>query len=195
VTEAQWLLRRQVCPICGEGPWQSPLNHVSKRHGIDRFTMRDLCGLSTNDKVVDPELSDRFAERSRQNDMTLVNHKGKPRRKQRWTKAGAARNTATIEQQNQSPEAPTRRARALVLAHTPEARVKQAESMKAYWAAAPQSERDAARKRLARTSEELSEQSRATWARRGLQPCGTVAAYKRGCRCEACRQAKRDSRA
>ncbi|GAA2546061.1 5-methylcytosine-specific restriction endonuclease McrA [Neomicrococcus aestuarii] len=34
-----------------------------------------------------------------------------------------------------------------------------------------------------------------TQQQRGLFPCGTGAAYKRGCRCEECREAKRIERA
>lgn len=54
VEDAQALLDRQMCPVCGSGPWQSPLNHVSRKHGIDRLTMRDICGLSMKTKVTDP---------------------------------------------------------------------------------------------------------------------------------------------
>ncbi|MBS45274.1 MAG: hypothetical protein CMH83_19320 [Nocardioides sp.] len=191
--EARAMLSRQMCPVCGQGPWQSPLNHVSRKHGIDRFTMRDACGLTTIDRVADPELSERFAERGRKAGMAHINPMGK-RKKQRWTAAGLAKQTETIERQNERPEAAEQRVTALSRAHAPEARAKQAASMKAYWDEAPPEAREAVRERLKRTPEELSQQAREMWERRGLQPCGTVAAYKRGCRCDACREAKRESR-
>lgn len=38
-------------PVCGRGPWKSPLNHVALKHGIDKFTMRDICGLKVKESV------------------------------------------------------------------------------------------------------------------------------------------------
>lgn len=63
--EAAALLARQICPICGKGPWVSPLNHVARKHGIDRLTMRDICGLSMRDKVTDQSIRKIFVERGR----------------------------------------------------------------------------------------------------------------------------------
>lgn len=62
VDEAREMLRLQMCPICCTGPWKSPLNHVARAHGVDRLTMRDICGLSMRDKVTDPEASAAWSE-------------------------------------------------------------------------------------------------------------------------------------
>lgn len=190
IDEARRMLERQVCPICGEGPWQSPLNHVARKHGIDRFTMRNICGITTTTKVADPELSERFSERGRNADLTHLRDAARSRKKQRWTRAGLAKNAATIAEQNERPGAAEQREKALQLARTPEARTKRSRSMRIKWDNAPDSARAAVRDRLARTPEQLSEQSRSAWERRGLQPCGTVASYKRGCRCDECKAAK-----
>lgn len=190
--EARAMLERQSCPVCGTGPWKSPLNHVSRKHGIDRFTMRDICGLTTTDRVVDPALGQHFSEQRKGKDMSAL-HAG-PRRKQRWTKAGLAKNAATIAEENSKPDAHARSLAALAASRTPKARAKQAESMRAHWAKATDEERRAVAERLARSPEELSAMQIAAWDRRGRQGCGTVASYKRGCRCAECRDAKRASR-
>lgn len=61
--EACDLVRRQMCPACGEGPWKSPLLHASRKHGIDPFDMRDACGLTVDEPVTDPETHEKFATR------------------------------------------------------------------------------------------------------------------------------------
>lgn len=186
---AREVLAQQICPICGRGAWQSPLNHVARKHGIDRRTMRDICDLTLREKVTDPELSERFAERSAQTDMAKVRPADGPRTKQQWTRRGRAKNTATIVATNQDPNAPRWREQGLAKAHRPESRAKQGSSMRLRWAALDPDERRRKAAHLKRTSEELSEQSLATWDKRGRKPCGTRAAYRRGCRCAPCRSA------
>lgn len=61
--QAREMLRRQMCPACGEGPWKSPLNHASRKHGIDRFTMRDACGLNARESVIEADLAANFRSR------------------------------------------------------------------------------------------------------------------------------------
>jgi hypothetical protein len=187
--EARALLMRQVCPVCGEGPWKSPLNHVARKHGIDKITMRDVCGLTTLVSVVDPELRERCVERGRAVDMSTVNQPGRPRKKQRWTSAGRAAFTANIEAVNQTPEAASQRLAALAKARTPDARKRQGASLKARWDALTDDERRAKSEQLRRTPEELSEQATAAWDRRGRKPHGTRASYRRGCKCDECRAA------
>jgi hypothetical protein len=65
VDEAQAMLRDQMCPVCGMGPWKSPLHHASHAHGIDGNTMRDICGLSMRDKVTDPEVGAAWTDNSK----------------------------------------------------------------------------------------------------------------------------------
>lgn len=185
------MLGRQMCPVCSEGPWKSPLNHVARKHGIDRFMMRDICGLTLGVSVLDPGLHERFVERGREVDMSKVNHKGKPRAKQRWTKAGRDKNASTLASwEEANPEDALARRRENGREQGPDARRRQGQSLKEWWAEHPEA-RDAARKRLAEamTPEERSVASREAWERRGLKPCGTRASYRRGCRCDECRAA------
>jgi hypothetical protein len=93
IDQASDHLARQMCPVCGEGPWKSPLNHAARKHGIDRFTMRDVCGLTMRTSVVDPALSAVFAERGKA--MPPASNPG-PRKKQRWTTAGRAKNAEAL---------------------------------------------------------------------------------------------------
>jgi hypothetical protein len=112
--EARDLLRRQMCPVCGEGPWKSPLNHAAKKHGILKRDLREACGLNSVESVTDPELRERFAElgRSHGQDMTALARPGQARKPYRMTEAGReaiAENLVQWERAN--PEA-AKRARA-----------------------------------------------------------------------------------
>lgn len=185
---AREVLIQGTCPVCGHGPWKSPLNHVSRKHGIDRRTMRDVCDLTMREKVTDPELSQRLAEVSAERDMSKV-RSSRPRAQQQWTRRGRAKNTATIETANQDPAAPTWRSAALARAWLPESRAKQAAALKERWDSLPPEERRRRTGHLKRDPEQLSVQAFEAWTRRGRQPCGTRAAYRRGCRCESCRAA------
>lgn len=190
--EARDMLSRQMCPVCGEGPWKSPLNHVARAHGISGFVMRDVCGLTTEASVADPALSERLANASRERPPVV--DPMAPKRKPRWTRAGIAKQTASIARFNESDGAAQQRAEALRAARSPENVAKQASSLREWWATASPEMREAARRRLARSAEDLSTQASASWDKRGRQPCGTRAAYRRGCRCEACVAALREYR-
>lgn len=63
--ESRALLLDRTCPICGRGPWSSVLNHVSRLHGIDRATMRDVCLLTTKEKLTSEEARAAYAENGR----------------------------------------------------------------------------------------------------------------------------------
>lgn len=189
VDEARDMLSRQMCPACGEGPWKSPLNHASRKHGFDRFSMRDACGLTLDESVLDPALAERFIERGKRRDMSAVNHKGKARKRQRWTGAGRRATAANLE----GVTAEQSRA-ALARTRTPEAQARRSATLRGKWAAATPEQRAEWGARVGGDQEHMDKMRRALWEKRGLQPCGTVAAYKRGCRCDACRDAKRASR-
>lgn len=47
-----------LCPFCGRGPFKVLALHVSQRHGIDRYELRDLAGLPKNSSVCSPEYSE-----------------------------------------------------------------------------------------------------------------------------------------
>lgn len=201
--EARDLLRRQFCPVCGEGPWKSPLNHAAKRHGILKRDLREAIGLTSVESVVDPELRDRFAERGRNSgqDMRKLARPGRARKPYNMTKAGrAAVAQNLIEWEQENPElAKEQKLAASARGHEPDVVSRRVESMKKYYDEHPEA-KEAARKRLAEaiSPEERSRLLREAWAKRGVQGCGTRAAYRRGCRCDDCRAAylkyKRETR-
>lgn len=183
--EARQLLQNQICPICSAGPWQSPLNHVARKHGIDRHTMRDICLLTVDDVVTTSDLHERIRANSLGNDMSSVTAASRastgPKRMTNAGKQNLTHNLAHVTAEQSRA--------ALALAHTPEARAKQAATSRAKWAAMSAEQRQSATAHLRRTPEQLSAQSRESWDKKGRQPCGTRASYRRGCRCEACRSA------
>lgn len=132
--EARDMLRRQVCPVCGEGPWKSPLNHAAKKHGIDRRTMREACGMTSVEVVADPELSARIADRMRAADVTplLEASRRGPRGKYKMTEAGRAATAANFA----AVSTETRRANA-AKSKTEEAQAKRSATFRAKAATCP----------------------------------------------------------
>lgn len=100
-TEALALINDRICPVCGEGPWKSPLNHASRKHGIDSFALRDACGLTTHDKVTDPETSAQWSAHGKKNADRLraiaASRKGTKQKLTRMTKAGAASRAKSLQ--------------------------------------------------------------------------------------------------
>lgn len=105
------MLARQMCPVCGEGPWKSPLNHAARKHGIGRREMREACGLTIDESVCNPELSARFVERGREV-MTaevaqaMVARRDLLGRERQWTTVGKDRVTANLAKwESENPDA------------------------------------------------------------------------------------------
>lgn len=173
-TEARALLLRQMCPVCGRGPWKSPLNHVANKHGLDRFTMRDICELKVNESVADPELSAASSERAKAMDLSPLHvaHK-KGHGKYRVTRAGKRR---------KGERSPEKLDAARSKAYTPEALKKRSASWRRTWAAKTLEEQQSVLERLYEAK------------RPNFFPCGTAAAYGRGCRCDQCRAAHTEYR-
>ena len=189
--EARDLLRRQMCPACGEGPWKSPLGHMWSSHGLRAKAVRDLCGITTVEKVTDPELSQRLSERkgmSSEEARRLVELRVAKGSKAQWTSEGRQKVRRNIEQVNAVLDNQQRQV-AAALSKEPDAISRQASSLRSAWASMSPEERRARSAHLLRSSAELSAQAREAWAVRGVQPCGTRAAYRRGCRCPECREA------
>lgn len=40
-----------TCPLCGRGPFKVLSVHTNKAHGIDKYELRDMAGLSTKDPI------------------------------------------------------------------------------------------------------------------------------------------------
>lgn len=173
-TEARELLLRQICPVCGRGPWKSPLNHVANKHGLDKFTMRDICELKVKESVADPEFSAAYSARAKAMDLTPLHeaHK-KGHGKYRVTREGKRRKAeGAVGNLDES------RAKAF----TPEALKKRSASWRRTWDAKSPEEQQV-------TLDRLYEAKRPHFF-----PCGTVAAYGRGCRCDLCRVAHTEYR-
>ncbi|MEH0586209.1 hypothetical protein QA942_19815 [Streptomyces sp. B21-106] len=87
----------QRCPFCGKGPYKVIAVHTNKTHGVDKYELRDLAGLSTQDSICAPEYSERARENAIRNEIyKRGNQSPKQRRPQRWTSAGRDRNRSTI---------------------------------------------------------------------------------------------------
>lgn len=182
----------QTCPWCGRGPFAMLPVHTNKVHGVDKWELRELAGYTTRDALCSEESRAKMAaaydvERGAQ--VRAATAASKHRRPQRWTTAGLERQSETITQwMTENPEAAReaqqRASRAVV---SPEGRQRQIDASRNR--VRSQAEIDAFRARMARPEIRAKRE-----AARVLQPCGSVASYKRGCRCDACRAAKRESR-
>jgi len=56
-------IEAQTCPFCGKGPFKSLVQHTGKGHGVDKWELRDLAGLTSSDPISSPELRAQMAER------------------------------------------------------------------------------------------------------------------------------------
>lgn len=188
----------QVCPWCGKGPFKMLPIHVNRVHDIDKWELRELAGYATTDQIC----GDSAIESMRAAAVTN-NHIAVPiaasrhgRSPQRWTRAGRDRVHSNLERwATENPDqAAQARVKALTASKAADALTKQSESLKRHYKEHPervQELRDRAA-RLIQTDEAKAKRAAKVAANR--HPCGTTAAYRRGCRCEACRVAKRASR-
>lgn len=46
-----------MCPFCGNGPWKSVASHTYLAHAVTAKELRAMAGLSSNDKLTDPDYS------------------------------------------------------------------------------------------------------------------------------------------
>ena len=129
------MLNAQMCPICGLGPWKSPLNHVARAHHIDRLTMRDICGLSTRDKVTDENCREAWSANGKQridvlasNSAKITGTRGRKNRRTRRAVEVGNRNLLAYEKSNPEAMAAIRAGFRERMA-TPEARAKWEVSM------------------------------------------------------------------
>lgn len=173
-SEARQLLLQQMCPVCGRGPWKSPLNHAALKHGIGKFTMRNICDLKIRESVADPAFSAFYSDRAKARDMTPLHeaHK-KGHGKYRVTREGKRRKAAGSAGNLDGARSK---------AYTPEALRKRSESFRRTWDAKTPEQQQV-------TLDRLYEAKRPSFF-----PCGTVASYGRGCRCDECRTAHTEYR-
>lgn len=188
----------QTCPFCGAGPFKMLPVHTNKAHGVDKWELRDLAGLSVTDPLCSAEAREAMSAAYDVERGAEVRAKAtaasKTRRRPRRTVAGRQRNIDSLKQwEAENPDVvPERRTRALAAAHSVDATAKRVETLKAAFAADPR--RLETLQRNSRTPEAQAKRA-ATLAQKPPPDHGTVARYKRGCRCVPCRDAKRVYRA
>lgn len=172
----------QLCPWCGRGPFAMLPVHTNKTHGIDKWELRDLAGLTTQDPLCSEEARAKMAKAYDCERGATV--RSNPKRPSRWTQAGIHRQTETITTwMRTNPQAAlTARNRALAASLTPEAIERRRQNSVPRKLSAGDVEEF--RRRMA--SPEVEAKRRAA---RKLQGCGTRASYRRGCRCGECRAA------
>lgn len=189
----------QTCPFCGAGPFKMLPVHTNKKHGVDKWELRELAGYSTRDPLCSDEalaaMRDAY-DPARGNQARAAAAAKTGRRTQRWTSAGLAKNRASlIEWEAANPEAALVVRRRAARGQTPDARRRQADSLRKFYEENP----DRATERSARMRDP-AQRARMTagltaWrAKQPLPEHGSVRRYRRGCRCEPCREAKRQYR-
>lgn len=189
-----------ACPFCGRGPFKSTAMHVNAVHHIDRHKLRELAGMTTNESLAAPEYSAHMARVAKRtnaiaNTASYVDSVRGGRRKMTMTAAGSAKISRTLKATNDrlTSEERSERQAELSRRQTPESRAKQAASLALYHRSNPPTDEQKA-KMIAALNTPAAKANLAAAAARRRMPCGTAAAYKRGCRCEPCRAAKRATR-
>jgi len=100
-------IEAQTCPFCGKGPFKSLVQHTGKGHGVNKWELRDLAGLTSLEPITSPELR----EKMRANLAANVNFHAAPRHSgergpnQHKTKAGSRNCHANLlKWQAENPE-------------------------------------------------------------------------------------------
>ncbi len=81
------------CPFCGSGPWKMLPVHTNKKHGVDKWQLRDLAGLTTSDALCDSDTLGKMSARNQRTseEMAAISAMGSGSRAvadRRWTRAG-----------------------------------------------------------------------------------------------------------
>lgn len=156
-----------MCPYCPRGPFKCLSLHTGSVHGIDQKELRDRADLTSRDPISSEGLREECRKRAIERDIGATGGDVLRRARQegkvpKHGRAGAAKVAAALA---------AARAR-----QTPEERSRRAAHAQA--AVTPEG-----RRRIGEANRNRA---------RELKPCGTVAAYRRGCRCEACASAQRE---
>lgn len=194
-------IKTQVCPECGKGPYKSLPMHMYRAHDIDRFEFRNRAEVSQNTSITSRELSEqaRVIALKRDSGKHVRDYaksiKGKTGISRDIPEHSLNRITQNIKEYRESMTDEEYREHAIRASRsrTEEHYRNHSEAMKEWHKNNPLSEEHKAKLKAAAHSPE-AKAKRDESNRRRRQPCGTVAAYKRGCRCEPCRDAKRRSR-
>lgn len=121
-------IEAQICPWCDAGPFKILASHTTRLHGVDRFQLRDLAGLTYSASVCAPEVADERREIVRRSGRVLVSPgKGIKRNLSEAAKEIARRKLADARSEEQ-------RLAATAASQTPQARAKQGASLRRSWA-------------------------------------------------------------
>ncbi len=92
-------IEAQRCPWCGRGPFKMLPVHTNKAHGVDKWELRELAGLSTSDSLVSEEVRDalRAAALRNGNVQRAIEASRVKRGPRRQTTAGRQRNVASLQ--------------------------------------------------------------------------------------------------
>lgn len=120
-------IEAQVCPWCGNGPFKILALHTTRLHGVDRFQLRDLAGLTYSASICAPEVAETRREIVRRSGRVLVSPgKGVKRNLSAAAKEIARRKLDAARSEEQ------RRA-ATAASKSPDARAKQSASLRQSW--------------------------------------------------------------
>lgn len=181
-------IEAQLCPWCGKGPFAMLAVHTNKIHDIDKWMLRELAGLTTNDPLCAPEVSEKMSEANRQNPhLEKMHAAARNRGPKRWTTAGIEKNRQTIvDWTRENPEGHRAASAKASSCLSEEGKERRRQS-----SIATGKRRSAELRVLAPKWMQTPEAKakRAATRAANARPCGTRAAYRRGCRCDECRSA------
>ncbi|MEU3160025.1 hypothetical protein ABZ753_21580 [Streptomyces griseoincarnatus] len=120
-------IEAQMCPWCGNGPFKILALHTTRLHGVDRFQLRDLAGLTYSTSICAPEVAEERREIVRRSGRVLVS----PGRGVKRRLSEAAKETA--RRKLEAARSDEQRRAATAAAQTPEARAKQAAALRQNW--------------------------------------------------------------
>lgn len=185
------------CPFCGKGPYKMLPVHTNKIHGVDKWELRDLAGLSATESLCLPEALEKMSVKAKAHWPEVKDRLAQAapkatagRTRAKGTKAGRARNTETLRQWRieHPEEAALVRRRATAATSAPEAQAKRIASLRANGGFDHKRTPEAKAAFVARMQSPESRTKRAI--ARPIPEHGTNNRYKRGCRCEPCRSAR-----
>ncbi len=120
-------IEAQICPWCGSGPFKILASHTTRLHGVDRFQLRDLAGLTYSASVCAPEIADERREIVRRIGRALT----PPGKGIKRNLSEAAKEIA--RQKLNAARSDEQRLAATTASKTPQARAKQSASLRKSW--------------------------------------------------------------
>lgn len=192
------MVRAQMCPVCKKGPFVALPQHAQKAHKIDKWELRNMAGLSSSDSICSDEHIQKCREialrKAQISGFQLPQKSGKHANQ---TIAGRKRLAETLSRFNASmtPQQRKERASAAALSKTEECRRAAKEKARLTRATPEYRKKQSLLSKRPEVIEALRDGLRRFRESNPPQGCGTVAAYKRGCRCDSCKRAKAAHRA